>query len=328
MRISLTKPEGFSLAAAASFYESFVPGSGMAAADVSGTLALAFRLDRSFDAVVVSLEERGRTIVLDVAGTEDEALVKSQLKRMLGLDVDGEAWRSVRERDPVVGRVQAEFPGFFTAAKSSPYDAATWAMIATRLPMGVAAKIKMQIARDYGDAVTIGRRVHHVFPTPSALLRVEKVPGLADEKIERLHEVARAALDGRLAPDRLLAMGPTAALADLQRLRGVGPWTASHIFYRGAAPVDELPTIEPRVLAGWGDAAGVATPTEEAFVRASEAWRPFRTWVAILFARHLARSGGWNRPGLARARAKAIARASAASSANLTSTAGRRGLRR
>jgi len=312
MRITLTKPHGFSLSAASSFYESFVPGSGMAAANVAGALTLAFRLDRSFDAVAVSLEERESTIVLEVAGTNDVAAVQNQVTRILGLDVDGESWRAVGVRDPVVGRVQAEFPGFFTAAKSSPYDAAAWAMIVTRLPMQAAAKIKLQIAREHGDAVTIGGRVHHIFPSPSALLRVEKVAGLADEKVARLHEIARAALDGHLDAERLRAMGPAAALATLQRLRGVGPWTASHIFYRGAAPIDELPTIEPRVLAGWGHAAGVVAPTEEAFVAASEAWRPFRMWVAILFARHLGRSGGWNNPGLAKARAKAI-RASAAS---------------
>ncbi len=60
----LTKPHGFSLSAASSFYESFVPGSGMAAANVAGALTLAFRLHRSFDAVAVSLEEQIATSVL------------------------------------------------------------------------------------------------------------------------------------------------------------------------------------------------------------------------------------------------------------------------
>jgi hypothetical protein len=46
-------------------------------------------------------------------------------------------------------------------------------------------------------------------------------------------------------------------------------------------------------------------PAEETFVRASAQWRPFRMWVCVLLARHLARTGGWNAPGLAKERARA-----------------------
>src|SRR5215472_15722171 len=95
------------------------------------------------------------------------------------------------------------------------------------------------------------------------------------------------------------------ALADLQSIRGVGPWTASHIFYRGAAPHDGLPTAEPRVLHGLAHAYPLDSPSPEAFVRLAEGWRPFRMWVCVLLSRHLARAGGWHAAGLARERAEA-----------------------
>ena len=44
------KPRGFALQAAAEFYAGFIPGSGMAAASADG-LTLAFRLDKTFEAV-------------------------------------------------------------------------------------------------------------------------------------------------------------------------------------------------------------------------------------------------------------------------------------
>jgi DNA-3-methyladenine glycosylase II len=134
------------------------------------------------------------------------------------------------------------------------------------------------------------------------------VPGLPEEKLARLRAVAEAALAGRLDPERLRAMTPDEAAADLQTIRGVGAWTASHIYFRGAAPRDELPTIEPRVIRGWALAADVASPSIEAFARAAEAWRPFRMWVAVLFARYLARRGEWYAPGLASARSQAHTR--------------------
>jgi DNA-3-methyladenine glycosylase II len=251
------------------------------------------------------MAEDGGRLVADVAGSLDEAAVGKQVSRMLGLEASGDAWLAVGERDAVVGRLQAESPGFFMAAKASPYDAATWAVIAPRMNMNAAARLKIAIAEQHGDAVTLHGRKHHVFPSPAQLERIERFPGLPQEKLERLRGIARAALDGRLDAGRLRAMPETEALAELMMLRGVGPWAASHIYFRGAAPPDALPTVEPRVLHGIASAYGVAPPSVAAFERMAETWRPFRMWVCILLSRHLARDGGWHAPGLARERAVA-----------------------
>ena len=83
----------------------------------------------------------------------------------------------------------------------------------------------------------------------------------------------------------------------------MGPWAASHIYYRGAAPADGLPIAEPRVLHAFGDVYGTTSPDPAAFAKVAEGWRPFRMWVCVLLARHLARTDGWRAPGLARERA-------------------------
>jgi DNA-3-methyladenine glycosylase II len=300
----IPRPQGFSLGAAAAFYADFVPGSGMAVAALDG-LTLAFRLDGTFEAVAVALREEGDALVAEHAGTTDADAVTRQVGRILGLDADAEAWTSLGRRDPVVGRLQFEFPGFFTAAKPSPYDAAVWGVLAPRMQMKAAAKLKMAIARDCGDAVTLHGRTHHVFPSPRALMRIESLPGLPTEKLARLKGIAQAALAGKLDAERLRAMRESEALAELQSLRGVGPWTASHVFHRGAAPHDALPTAEPRVLHGLAHAYGIDSPSQEAFERIAESWRPFRMWVCILLSRQLARAGGWNAPGLDKERAAA-----------------------
>jgi DNA-3-methyladenine glycosylase II len=303
-RFTYSRPRGFALEAASNFYQGFTPGSGMAAA-IADRLTLAFRLDGSFEAVAVALREEGKEVVAEYTGTKDEAAVRKQVARMLGLDVDGDAWLAVGKRDPVVGKLQAEFPGFFTAAKPSPYDAAIWGVIAQRLNMKQAAKLKTGMAKKHGDAVTLAGSTHHVFPSPAQLAKVRSFPGLSDEKVDRLHGLAGAALKGELDADRLRAMDEHEALEKLQALRGVGPWTASHILYRGAALQDALPEGEPRVLHGMAAAYGLESASVETYRRLGEQWRPFRMWVCILLARHLNRAGGWNKPGLREERAAA-----------------------
>src|SRR4051812_40825625 len=179
--IATPKPVGFSLQAASSFYSGFTPGSGMAAA-ATDQLTLAFRLDGSFAPVVVTLREEPRSLLLDVAGTADVAAVERQVARILGLDADSVAWFTLRETGLVVGDLQRQFPGFLSAAQASPYDAATWAVIAPRMNQAQAARIKLALARDLGDVVELRGRTHPVFPSPEALLSLARFPGLPDEK--------------------------------------------------------------------------------------------------------------------------------------------------
>ncbi len=299
----LDRPTGFVLQSATDFYAQFIPGSGMAAASTDG-LTLAFRLDRTFDAVAARLRDEGAHLVVDYAGTDDAEAVRAQLARILGLEGDTNAWWQLGARNPTVGALQREFPGFLTAAKSSPYDAATWSVIAPRIPMHLAAAVKMELSRVYGDTVRLGDVEHRVFPRPEVLVSLARIEGLTDEKVARLRGVAQAALDGRLDAETLRRQPEDVALRELQRLRGVGPWSASHIYYRGAAPIDALPTTEPRVLHGLAHARGVASVTTADFVREAGDWRPFRMWVAVLLSRHLARSGQWHAPTLASERAR------------------------
>ena len=222
---------------------------------------------------------------------------------MLGLDADGDAWLKVGRRDAVVGKLQREFPGFFTAAKASPYDAAVWGVLSPRMQMRAAARLKLAICEREGDRVELFGRAHHVFPSPRAVLALRGFPGLPAVKLQRLQGVARAALDGKLDATRLSAMPVEAALAELQQLPGVGPWTASHILFRGCALQDAVPMVEPRLLHGLADAYGIASPSPEKLAELAEGWRPFRMWVCVLLARHLANVGGWHRAGLVAERA-------------------------
>ena len=80
------------------------------------------------------------------------------------------------------------------------------------------------------------------------------------------------------------------ALAQLQTLHGVGPWTAAHMLLRGATARDALPLSEPRVLRAFTHVSG---RPEREFIQRAEAWKPFRMWVSMLLVRELAKAGKW-----------------------------------
>lgn len=116
------------------------------------------------------------------------------------------------------------------------------------------------------------------------MLELDSFPGLPEEKIRRLHAVAEAALGGRLDADHLRALDAGDALAQLQEIRGIGPFYAGLILVRAAGVTDVLPpTSEPRLLRAIALAYGLEEPLPpEELERITDGWRPFRTWIAVM----------------------------------------------
>lgn len=216
-------------------------------------------------------------------GSADVGVVRRQVARVLSLDHDGRSYVAVGDRDPVVARLLAAAPGLRPPLFYSPYEAAAWCVLSARRPAAQMAEVRARLSGRFGREFTLAGSPLAALPTPSQLLTVEEWPGLTAEKIVRLHGVARAALDGQLDADRLLAMDPHDAMADLCSIRGIGPFSSALIVIRATGFTDVLPTQEPRLLALVAQLYGLPEqPSPQQFAELAEPWRPFRTWVAVL----------------------------------------------
>jgi DNA-3-methyladenine glycosylase II len=293
-------PEGpFSLASSIRFLEGFTPARYNHATD--GVLRLAFPADDGHSVIgcavrqkeaadtpaTVSAEftmRRDGTAVPVTAGTPAHKAARSQIARILSLDVDGSGFPALADADPVVAGLQADYPGLRPVCFHSPYEAAVWSIIGNRLRMSQAAAIKARLARGHGQSVDVAGQRLHAFPTPEALRGIDHVDGLTTTKIERLHAIAEAALDGRLDAAVLRAQPPEFALTDLRELPGIGPFSAELILIRGAGHPDVFPTAEPRVhhAVAAQYRLDVATAGNARLAQIADAWRPYRSWVALL----------------------------------------------
>jgi DNA-3-methyladenine glycosylase II len=303
--VSFTPAGPFSLAASARFLESFTPASYDHAADE--VLRLAFPSDDG--TCVIGSAVRQKETAVGTPGTvhaeftvhtDGEAIrpaatsaigkaARAQIARILSLDVDATGFSALADNDAVVAGLQREFPGLRPVLFNSPYEAAAWAIIGNRIRKTQAAAIKARLAQQHGQAVDVAGRRLHAFPTPPVLRSLDRVPGLTDIKIERLHALADAALDGRLDADRLRAQPAEFALTDLRELPGVGPFSAELILIRGAGHPDVFPANEPRVHQAMATAYGLDAATADSpgrLAAIANAWRPYRSWVALLLRAH------------------------------------------
>ena len=288
----------FSLAAAGDFARGFTSGVG-SHENVQGSrgtdsIVMAFPLEgRGASAAAEVWQTDDGLVHVEFAGTSHTDAVRAQIERCLSLDHDGASWPAVGERDPVIGRLQERYRRLRPVCFYSAYEAATSFAIGTRISMTHARLVKRRLADAAGDAVEIGGMTLHAFPRPQGLLATRQLEGLSATKVERLHGLARAALDGVLDTARLRSLPHVEALAELTALPGVGPWTAQGILFRGCGVADALPMADEvsRSAVQW--AYDLPSPPDDAtWWRISEAWRPYRMWASVLLHMAWRRSQG------------------------------------
>ena len=282
----LTPLGPFSLAASATFLKSFAPAAHKAAASTQH-LHLAFVADGSDQAVGICLSEKDSTVTGEMFGAADTAIVSRQVERILSIDVDGSTFPVVGEHDPIVGQLQAYYPGLRPVCFYSPYEAAAWVLIGHRIRITQAARVKSRIAEELGETLDIHGEKINAFPSPTRLLQLESFPGLFGRKIEYLHRLAEATIAGQLDAAHLRSLPQEKALEELQKLPGIGIFSAEHILLRGAGDPDYLTLNEPRLRRAVALAYNLKSePSNEELHAISEGWRPYRTWVTFLL-RHM-----------------------------------------
>jgi DNA-3-methyladenine glycosylase II len=139
-----------------------------------------------------------------------------------------------------------------------------------------------QLAEDLGGKLEVEGQIFHAFPQPADLFSLASYKGLNEQKVERLHFIAKAALDGFLDRDYLRSLAIDDALAQLKTLPGVGPFFAQGILHRGAGLVDDI-TRDDLTDYAIQKAYGLAKlPNQAKIDEISKSWRPFRMWATVL----------------------------------------------
>jgi len=251
---------------------------------VGDAIAMAFPVEGWRGSAAVLMRQRGDTIAGDVHVTAkaDAERAWRQALATVSLDVDGRGFIEIGRRDPVIGRLQAEYGNLRPVLFHSPYEAACAFVIGHRISILQTRRIRQRMAEQAGATLEVDGTALRAFPEPRALLRIESAPGVAPAKIERLHHVAGAALDGLLDRARLRSVAEPDALAQLRTLPGIGEFFAQGILMRGAGLVDAVTDddLTPRaiqLLYGLGE-----RPDRAAVHQRAETWRPYRMWALVL----------------------------------------------
>ncbi len=275
------RPDGFDLSETVAFVTRFWAIS--ASGDADG-LDLAFALDDSWDPVGVHLSQRGAELRVEILANPENAEdseIRRNLERILGLRLNIDCYRQIGERDLVVGQLQRDNPGVRPVSFPTAWEAGVWSILVQRTRRVQALAIKRRLSEAHGHAVVCPNgSIIHAFPGPAAIRALTEIQGLSLQRIEWLHGLADAALQGALDCSELAGLSQKDGSAALRAIPGIGHFSAELILARGAGNPDIFPMHEPILHGMMSRLYGVEDPKRQKEI--AESWRPYRSWISYL----------------------------------------------
>ena len=168
---------------------------------------------------------------------EEKAEARRQLRRVVGADLDLEAFYEAVSDDEVLGPLVEEHWGFRRLSRGDMYEDAIRSIIHTRISHGPTQKRMVRDVREaYGRAFEYEKTTYFTYPRPEVLATVEPEAfrdyGVSKRKGEYITDMAAEIVDGELDVVALEEMSPEDLYERLLEIRGIGPATAQSLMLR------------------------------------------------------------------------------------------------
>jgi DNA-3-methyladenine glycosylase II len=208
-------------------------------------------------------------------GPEAEQAARAALARLLGPELDLSAFYRLAAADPFLEPLARRFRGVKPPRLPTLFECLVNAIACQQLTLTVGIRLLGRLAETYGA----GLAGAHGFPGPETLADVApealRPLGFSSAKGRSIAALAAAAARGEL-DERALASSDDEAVMALQRLRGIGRWSAEYALLRGLGRLHVFPGDDVGARNNLARRLGVAGPLDYAGVRDAVApWQPF-----------------------------------------------------
>lgn len=209
-------------------------------------------------------------------------VVAGAVRRMLDLDADLAGFRRLARRDPILAAIVRRRSGIRLPQLLDPFEGLTRAILGQQVSVAGASTMTDRLVRLFSRAIPGVRSSEFMaFPTPADVAeagpdRLREI-GLTRARAATLAGAAREIADGALDLEALRHAQPEDAQAALERLPGIGPWTASYVRMRALGDRDAFPGADLGVIKAL-EAAGVE---RKRIATVAEGWRPWRGYATL-----------------------------------------------
>ncbi|WP_127359879.1 AlkA N-terminal domain-containing protein [Actinacidiphila soli] len=207
---------------------------------------------------------------LHLSELRDLTTATQRIRRLFDLDADPYAVADRLCADPLMRALVERRPGLRAPGAADPHELAVRAVLGQQGSVAAGQRLGGALVAVYGEPLPApsGGLTHH-FPGAADLADASLSEiGMPDSRRATLRTLATALADGMVRLDP--GADRDATEKDLQRLRGIGPWTAGYIRMRALGDPDVLLEC---------DAVRAAACRMGILLQDAEAWRPWRSYA-------------------------------------------------
>src|SRR4030042_3838760 len=181
---------------------------------------------------------------------EDTKKAEKIVNALFSLDLDLKPFYEKVKDDKVMAQFTRKLWGLKIPTTQTAFEAVVDSIVEQQISLKVANSIENRIIKMFGESLDLEDATYFAYPTPQQLAPVSieefRQCGLSLRKGEYIKEASRLITEGKLNLEKLKTYESSAQIiGELDKIRGIGVWTAELTILRGmqrlgALPADDL----------------------------------------------------------------------------------------
>jgi DNA-3-methyladenine glycosylase II len=216
---------------------------------------------------------------------EDKKKAEEDISILFNLNFDSAPFYEQVKTDEVMAYLTQKLKGLKSPSTQTVFEALIDSIVEQQISLKVANDMEKKLIKKFGDALDLEGEIYYAYPTPQKLASASSEElrqcGLSFRKAEYIKSVSTLIMEGELDLEKLKKYDSAdEIIRELDRVRGVGVWTAELTMLRGmqrleALPADDLglrrtishyyckgkmitPAEARQIAKGWGKWKGLA----------------------------------------------------------------------
>ncbi len=235
-------------------------------------------IDKCAGWIAVSMHKSRHALQLEMSASLAPVIgvVIARVKQLFDLGAFPDAVGAQLSQDPLLKDIVHRIPGLRVPGCFDGYEIAVRAILGQQVSVKGASTLAGRWANSFGASIeTPYAELNRLTPTLETMISVELLAitslGIVGNRAKSIVALAHALLAGKVTLTYVVDV--EAQIATLQRVPGIGPWTAQYIAMRALSWPDAFPS---------GDLVLLKTSqmTQKALEARAQAWRPWRGYAA------------------------------------------------